>query len=77
MSREEIRIVLQGLSAQVQRDFRADIEGFFGSRARDDARDDSDLGREKRGQTRFSNCRKASQSPFFASFRLYHKLFQL
>lgn len=43
MSREEIRTVLQGLRVQVEHDFQADIEGFFGSRARDDARDDSDL----------------------------------
>jgi len=43
MRREDIRATLQSLSAQIGREFHAGIEGFFGSRARGDEREDSDL----------------------------------
>jgi len=43
MTREEIRGTLHGINPRIGREFRADIEIFFGSRARSDARDDSNL----------------------------------
>jgi uncharacterized protein len=43
MSKEEIRIKLQNLVPRIEREFHANVEGFFGSRARGDERIDSDL----------------------------------
>ena len=43
MSAEEITKTLRALGPQIERDFKARIEGIFGSRARGDQRPDSDL----------------------------------
>ena len=43
MHRNDIRISLQSLSARIEHEFQAGIDGFFGSRARGDEREDSDL----------------------------------
>lgn len=43
MHRDDVRTRLQSLSAQIEQEFQAGIEGFFGSRARGDEREDSDL----------------------------------
>jgi len=43
MHRNDIRTSLQSLSARIEHEFQAGIEGFFGSRARGDDREDSDL----------------------------------
>jgi predicted nucleotidyltransferase len=43
MSKDQILEQLRELSAQVERDYKAEIEGIFGSYARDEATDASDL----------------------------------
>lgn len=43
MDKEQIRTTLQSLQPRIEQDFRADIEGFFGSQARGSATEDSDL----------------------------------
>jgi len=43
MDKEQIRVTLKGLQPQITQEFRASVEGFFGSRARENAADESDL----------------------------------
>ena len=43
MNKEEIRTTLQDLQPRIEQEFRAGIEGFFGSRARGNATANSDL----------------------------------
>ncbi|HPO12387.1 MAG TPA: nucleotidyltransferase domain-containing protein [Candidatus Hydrogenedentes bacterium] len=43
MSAEEIVATLRELNGEMERDFKAVVQGIFGSRARGDDRDDSDL----------------------------------
>ena len=43
MSAEEIARKLRSLYPGIERDYRAEVRGFFGSRARGDEREDSDL----------------------------------
>ena len=43
MSKDEIIRKLRRLRPRIERDFKAEIEGIFGSRARGEEREDSDL----------------------------------
>jgi uncharacterized protein len=43
MNKEEIRTTLQDLQPRIEQEFRAGVEGFFGSQARGNATESSDL----------------------------------
>jgi hypothetical protein len=43
VDRKQIQATFRGLNRRISNEFKADVQGFFGSRARGDAREDSDL----------------------------------